>query len=149
MTSTPALPGVPSQDELALIQHLVPVLTIWKEAGGEGKAGMLAVANVIHTRMKVRKQTANKVCLDTFQFSCWNAMGNPERNKFPDQEEDAEDYAAFWVAYFCWLEVLGGSAPDATGGADFYFNPAVAKPSWGAKFKFTCRLGHHDFYRSY
>jgi N-acetylmuramoyl-L-alanine amidase len=145
VTSTPVLPqGVPSQDELAIIQHLVPVLTIWKEARGEGKDGMIGVANVIQRRIILRKQTPNKVCLDPFQFSCWNAMGNPERNLFADEHD-----ATFWVAYFCWLEVLASNIPDPTGGADFYFNPATAKPSWGEKFKFTVRIGHHDFYRSY
>jgi len=45
------------------VADLVPVMTIWREASGEGTAGMTAVAWVILNRMKQRRQNAEQVCL--------------------------------------------------------------------------------------
>lgn len=50
----------------------IPVNTILLEARGEGLDGMLGVANVIRMRMKERHLTADQVCMQPKQFSCYN-----------------------------------------------------------------------------
>ena len=55
-----------------LTQREVVAMTILGEARGEGKAGMYAVATVINTRVINRNKTPRQVCLQPWQFSCWN-----------------------------------------------------------------------------
>ena len=55
-----------------LTQREVVAMTILGEARGEGKAGMYAVATVINTRAINREITPRQVCLQPWQFSCWN-----------------------------------------------------------------------------
>jgi len=43
--------------------------------------------------------------------------------------------------------VLRGDIKDTTGGADHYFNPKLANPSWAKKMKKTYSSGAHDYYK--
>lgn len=61
-----------------LTQQEIVAITILAEARGEGKSGMYAVACVISQRAKERKKSAAQVCLQPFQFSCWN-KNDPQR----------------------------------------------------------------------
>ena len=54
--------------------------TILAEARGDGRAGMYAVAACIKVRAQKRKLSFKQVCLQPYQFSCWNA-GDPNRSK--------------------------------------------------------------------
>jgi hypothetical protein len=56
-------------------------ITILAEARGEGKSGMYAVACVISQRAKERKKSAAQVCLQPWQFSCWN-KNDPQKATF-------------------------------------------------------------------
>lgn len=56
----------------------IVAITILAEARGEGKSGMYAVACVISQRAKERKKSAAQVCLQPYQFSCWN-KNDPQR----------------------------------------------------------------------
>jgi spore germination cell wall hydrolase CwlJ-like protein len=55
-----------------LTHREVIAMTILGEARGEGKAGMYAVACVIAQRAVNRNKTPKAVCLQPWQFSCWN-----------------------------------------------------------------------------
>jgi len=46
--------------------------TIAYEASGEELLGQVMVAKVIQNRMVERNKTADEVCLQPWQFSCWN-----------------------------------------------------------------------------
>ena len=49
--------------------------TMWGEARGEGKSGLVAVGWVIRNRCQSGGwfgNTIRKVCLKPYQFSCWN-----------------------------------------------------------------------------
>jgi spore germination cell wall hydrolase CwlJ-like protein len=68
-------------------QRDVVAMTILGEARGEGKAGMYAVACVIAQRSIEWKRngksiTPKQVCLQEWQFSCWN-KNDPNRKKLP------------------------------------------------------------------
>ena len=54
--------------------------TILAEARGDGRAGMYAVAACIKVRAQKRKLSFSQVCLQPYQFSCWNA-NDPNRKK--------------------------------------------------------------------
>jgi N-acetylmuramoyl-L-alanine amidase len=53
-------------------QEETVAITILAEARGEGKRGMYAVACVISKRMEEKSKTGAQVCLQPWQFSCWN-----------------------------------------------------------------------------
>ena len=50
----------------------IVAITILAEARGEGEAGMYAVGACIAQRAFERKKTPQEICLQKFQFSCWN-----------------------------------------------------------------------------
>ena len=54
--------------------------TILAEARGDGRAGMYAVACCIKVRAQKRNLSFKQVCLQPYQFSCWNA-NDPNRSK--------------------------------------------------------------------
>lgn len=59
---------------------IVITQTILGEARGESYEAMKAVAAVIKVRAKERRLTYRQVCLQPFQFSCWN-KNDPNRKK--------------------------------------------------------------------
>lgn len=72
------LGGVMKAKGETFTQQQVIAITILGEARGEGKGGMYAVACVISQRAKERKLTGAQVCLQPWQFSCWN-KNDPQR----------------------------------------------------------------------
>ena len=54
--------------------------TILAEARGEGRGGMYAVAACIKVRAQKRNLSFKQVCLQPYQFSCWN-KNDPNRSK--------------------------------------------------------------------
>ena len=54
--------------------------TILAEARGDGRAGMYAVAACIKVRAQKRNLSFKEVCLQPWQFSCWN-KNDPNRKK--------------------------------------------------------------------
>ncbi len=54
--------------------------TILAEARGDGRAGMYAVAACIKVRSQKRNLSYKQVCLQPYQFSCWN-KNDPNRKK--------------------------------------------------------------------
>lgn len=116
----------------------VPVQTIILESGGEGFEGMIAVANVIRNRAKARNMTYTAVCLQKWQFSCWNgskARGGAFIRKNRGVWRDALD--AWQVS----------ESEDITGGADHYHTKSV-NPSWNRGMVQTVVIGNHRFYKS-
>jgi len=120
-------------------------ITIWREAGGEGPEGMAAVAWVIHNRAlsgrRMWPQDAEKVCLQAYQFSCWNT-NDATRNKYPVAGD-----AAYRDAMQAWAMV--GNGPDPTHGAFYYVNPQAVSvnPFDNANYVKTAEIGRHHFYR--
>src|SRR5258705_5674072 len=59
----------------SLLPDEIMALTIYGEARGESIEGQIAVANVIMNRWRAnltKFKTVKEVCLEPFQFSCWN-----------------------------------------------------------------------------
>ena len=61
-------------------EHKIVAQTILAEARGDGRAGMYAVAACIKVRAQKRNLSFKQVCLQPYQFSCWN-KNDPNRNK--------------------------------------------------------------------
>jgi spore germination cell wall hydrolase CwlJ-like protein len=125
-----------------LMAGLVPSMTLWREASGEGEAGMIGVAHVILNRMKKRKQTAEQVCLAKWQFSSMNGGSDAGMLHWP-----AANDSSFPLAYDVWQRCLSGAVPDPTRGATLYYAITIAPPKWTESSTFTIQIGRQRFYR--
>lgn len=115
--------------------------TLVGEAGGEGREGMQAVMNVIMNRAKGDITKAPKVCLKHKQFSMWNGK------QVNDIVPSAKKHKKWNEAVELVNMAKAGKLNDITGGADFYYNPKLAKPDWAKIFTKTTTIGNHIFYK--
>lgn len=116
-------------------------ITIWREARGAGTAAMAAVYHVIANRAtdKQRRwpQDMDKVCLQAYQFSCWNT-NDPQRNLYPTPVDPQFQQIQ---------QIIAGDPPDPTGGANFYYDTSIAPPNWAEQQTPTLVLGNLRFYK--
>jgi len=117
----------------------VVALTILAEARGEGKDGMAAVACVISQRAKNRSITPEKVCLQKWQFSCWN--GKSEQ----DLVHLYKSPMAEWALYL--EENIHSMNRAKIGFADHYYADWIKAPYWAKGQKPVAVIGKHKFYR--
>ncbi len=84
----------------------IVALTILGEARGEGRSGMYAVACVIEKRIQEStvKHTAAEVCLQSWQFSVWNAGKGKVKKESQLHylwESKSKDYAILLARIVC------------------------------------------------
>jgi N-acetylmuramoyl-L-alanine amidase len=118
--------------------------TLWGEARGEGREGMMAVASVILNRAAKPGwwgRSVAEVCLRPRQFSCWLA-DDPNRAKL--EKVDERD-AQFRLAQQIAEQALGGGLPDYTFGATHYHAVDIA-PAWAKGHTPCVVIGRHAFY---
>lgn len=111
--------------------------TLILEAGGEYSAGsMQAVHEVIINRSAKRNLSAAQVCLQPYQFSCWNS-GNLATKLAIAQRHPR------------WAEacmIVTSEPTNLTQGADHY-HADYCDPYWNKSMKATIVIGRHIFYR--
>jgi hypothetical protein len=117
----------------------IVALTILAEARGEGKDGMAAVACVIAQRAENRSITPEKVCLQRWQFSCWN--GKSEK----DLDHLYKSPMADWALYL--EENIRNMNRAKVGFADHYYADWIKAPYWAKGKKPVAVIGKHKFYR--
>ena len=118
------------------------VATIIMEAGGEYHVGALeGVYEVIMNRAEKRKMKPAEVCLQKWQFSCWNgqADGIAELEKTIAK---AKKHPRWKVA-----ENILGTNTNYTKGADHYYADYIEAPYWAKSMKKTVKIGKHIFFK--
>jgi spore germination cell wall hydrolase CwlJ-like protein len=115
--------------------------TLYCEARGEGKIGMMAVADVIVNRVESNRwpNTVYEVTRQKYQFSCIND-GKKQTLKI---DEDSEEYEmALYIADI----VLKGKAPRITYAT--HYHTTDIKPTWSKSKEITKLglIGNHVFY---
>ncbi len=123
--------------------------TIYGEARGEDVRGKEGVAAVVMNRVReARKRsrhwwgnTVEEVCLQPYQFSCWNA-GDPNRE--PVLSVDPQD-PVFQVCLRIARRAVAGVLKDPTGGATHYHAENV-EPVWSVGREPSAIIGRHRFY---
>jgi len=123
-------------------QHCL-ALTLYWEARGEGRAGMLAVGWTVLNRVQ-SPQFPGTPCRVVYQggetppcqFSWW-CDGKSDRPR---------DAKSWQFAQLVAAELLFDPPPDPTAGA-LYFHSASIPPPWRRKLSRTARIGGHVFYR--
>lgn len=106
---------------------------IYHEARGEGKQGMIAVANVIMNRTKIRNKSPAKIVQEPGQFSYRKKrnLGFIDKDSYEQACEIAHG-------------VLNKSIKDNTGGATYFRSGGG---TWGRNFKQTTRIKNHVFFK--
>lgn len=134
--------GFDAQQEIDIV-----AATLWGEARNQGEQGMRAVASVIENRRRQSyrgKATAAAVCLDPWQFSCWNANDpNLPRLRRLSSQPDAQYLLARRIA----AEVQQGSLADITRKARHYYAASLRPPAYWSRGKSPCVvIGDHLFF---
>ena len=135
-------------------QQKVVAQTLLGEARGEGYAGMYAVACLINQRSVNRKLEPWQVCLQDWQFSCWN-KNDKNRHKLPSLL-NADTQQAKWAKSLA-VHLMRLNT-DYIKGADHYCTLS-SNPYWYFKkvivkgeekevpIKPVGFLGNHKFYK--
>ena len=115
----------------------VVALTILAEARGEGRDGMAAVACVIAQRAQNRCLTPEQVCLQKWQFSCWN--GKPDLTHL---------YKCDQAEFALYLEKnINHMNTAKVGFADHYYSTIISAPYWAKNKQPVAIVGKHRFYK--
>ncbi len=143
-------PKKAKEPKLSYDEYIIAT-TLVGEAGGEGEAGMKAVANVLKNRAKATGENVANVALKPEQFSMWNSHtigGEKVQNVHKEFVKDA--YPNNDKVWKKAIEITRNikSLEDNTGGATSYYNPDVASPDWGEgseTWKNSKKIGRHIF----
>ena len=125
--------------------------TIYGEARGElnhpdgGIKSLHAVGWVIKNRTKMPQYSAyvHEVCMQPWQFSCWNIN---DVNRLKLLKADLND-KIYRKCYLAATEVLFGRIPDCTHGANHYHSTDIPPPYWAKGQDPTAKIGRHVFYK--
>lgn len=116
--------------------------TLYLEARGENPRGLRAVATVIYNRAKNTGKTFEAVCLQPFQFSCWN--GSKTRKIAPKTRSDAKAYG---LCLAIEKELLTGKF-EPLGEWTHYYNPRLCSPKWARDGQLKTQIGNHIFLKT-
>jgi N-acetylmuramoyl-L-alanine amidase len=163
----PVKPSEPDVDEDEL-QCLAK--NIYHEARGESREGKLAVAWVTLNRVHSSRfpDTICKVVYQTKYSKWWKEHHNklvPVRNQCQfswycdglsdriqlttvEGEPIVKNVQAWAESQEVAMQAMLGITSDNTGGATFYYNPALADPYWKNHFEYTVAVGDHRFMKA-
>ena len=105
----------------------------------------IAIANVIKNRLKRSKrfgETLEEVIYAPSQFS---GVNSPEWKKVESGKLTPEEQVIYNQMEQVSEGVLINSISDTTGGADHYYNPEIANPSWGKIYPETYKTKYHRY----
>lgn len=115
--------------------------TIYGEAEANNLADAAAVADVIWNRKKNGKQWPNtlaEVCLQPWQFSCWNT-NDPNRNRILNAKGPWFDNCVAIARKVVELEGFG-----VTNGATHYYATWIKAPKWAKGHTPCYRIAHKN-----
>lgn len=113
------------------------------EAGGEGSAGIAAVAEVIRNRMERSGKSAYEVVTQPKQFSCLN---NTTPEKLVRRHAHVNNQQAYMCARLLIHDPFNAAISDTVKGAT-HFHAVEVFPVWANPTKRTAVIRHHIFYR--
>lgn len=116
--------------------------TIFGEAEGNNKADAIAIAWVVKNRLGKASwpDTVAEVCLQPYQFSCWNA-GDPGRERIAKAEG-----TWFMQCRSIAEAVIEGKLRDETRGSTHYYADYVKLPKWARGHLPVYEVKHRNGY---
>ncbi len=135
--SAPAL-EIPSEDVDIMAR------TLYGEARGESAQGKATVGGVTRNRTARPAWPSGiaAVCQQPWQFSCWNA-GDPN---LPQLRSVTTANPVFAECVEIANQVVSGSIPDVTNGADHYYANYISPPNWAKGETPVAQIGVHLFF---
>lgn len=130
-------------------ERLILARTIYGEARGESQIGKEAVAEVIMNRVASKRypDTVKEVCLQPWQFSCWNP-NDPNRTKIIALQPGGN--ADFDICLSVAAAAMAGQIDHLTDQVLHYCADYISAPSWVTKSPGAVmekKIGRHLFYR--
>ena len=131
--------------------------TLYGEARGEGKQGMIAVACVVVTRAMIADEymdahgtqhplygdgSLSSACQMPLQFSCWN-QGDPNRETI---ENVTGSDPSFLVALAIAQQAENDDLEDITDNATHYYAKGSPTPEWAIGKTACVTIGNHLFF---
>lgn len=118
-------------------------LCLWREARGEGDAGMVAVGCVLRNRVMRHRTNYYIEVTAPWQFSSITAKSDPQLGLYP-READTSWQSAQRLA----AGIIDRSIADVTDGATLYYDDSIGFPaSWDKdKVKATVKIGRINFF---
>jgi len=126
-------------------QRSLLALVIWREARGEGPAGMLAVACTIRNRVDRASwwgKSFAEVIGKKLQYSSMAAPGDPQLLRWPRSESDEGFNTALVIAEI----VMRRGAESPVPGADSYYDISIPAPEWATPETYVGALGRLRFH---
>ncbi len=130
-------------------------LTIYGEARGEGREGMIAVGSVILERVEHRGwdgDTIQEVCLMPWQFSCF-LPADPNfialklmAQNFAAQHEKSRSLQNCYAVASGLLDGTIERTPEIAEHHVCQYCTQAVKPDWKSKMTLVATVGHHEFY---
>ena len=120
--------------------------TLYGEAANQGRAGMAAVASVVLNRVKHPGwwgHDISSVCLDPWQFSCWNS----DNRNLPRMRAVTSADPYFRVALDVATQAVTGKLPDTVGNANSYYAFSIPAPGWTVRAAHVIDIGYHSFWQ--
>lgn len=128
--------------EITLQDMDIAARTIAGEARGEPYEGQIAVACVILNRWRIGMgQSLFEVCLQPYQFSCWNT-GDPNRQYI-------SKLRAYDKVYQTAMRALIGAIDNPLRyGPITHYHAANITPAWAKNMRRATQIGRHIFYKN-
>lgn len=119
-------------------------LNLYNEARGESRKGVESVAEVVMNRAGNSFDAVKSVILQRGAFSWLNQ--DQLDAYFSQSSESAVNTPGTLDEYRKIAgDALAGRGTNWTGGANHYYNPAKANPTWGPEMKNPVTIGNHKF----
>lgn len=131
---------------MSAADQFMTALCLWREARGEGNAGMVAVGCVIRNRTLRHSSSYYAEVIKPWQFSSITASGDSQLSKYP-LVGDASMLLAVQITDS--LMGISGAQPDVTGGATLYYDDSISFPSsWNPnRVQATVKIGRLNFFK--
>jgi spore germination cell wall hydrolase CwlJ-like protein len=136
---TATIMALAASDATGATHQDIVASTLILEAGGEYAEGaMEAVHEVIYNRSIKRNKSMSDVCLQKWQFSCWN-------NKDIDRNIAKAKKHPRWNQA---MKIVNTSKmTNYTHGADHYYADYIKPPYWEKSMTRTVKIGRHIFFK--
>lgn len=130
-------------------------LTIIGEARGEPIEGQVAVGCVVRNRCLKYKKNYHDICLEPYQFSCWNKLdvNRPFLDELAAQIVNGQKLTTTHYKQCLWVAsgIEDYSIADNTGGACFYMERSIftdpKRPKWAKDARNVIYIRNHTFFQ--
>lgn len=105
-------------------------LCLWREARGEGHAGMTAVGCIVRNRVQKRNSSYYAEVTRPLQFSSMTAPHDPQLGFYPTPGD-----VAWTQAQLIAGNLIDGDVADITNGSTLYYDESISFPAKWDKSK--------------